>query len=111
MEIIATNVHPQVNNFKRSGGENFMSNELDEAQERGRITTIGFAHIRSSLGYDEGKLSLETSEGMSLAYQMGILVCMGIEGDELMTQEQKLLSDSRKLIAHNSFVKRNQYGP
>ncbi|MDP1722663.1 MAG: hypothetical protein Q8L37_05630 [Candidatus Gottesmanbacteria bacterium] len=79
-----------------------MSEEQNEAQERERITTIGLEHIRNALGYDEGKLTIGTAQGKELAYQMGLIVCVGIDDSEaLMRQEADMLNHARGLIALN----------
>lgn len=84
-----------------------MDYELDEKSEREKIIDIGFSHILTKLGYKEGGLISWTTQGEHLSYDMGVLACMGIEGDELMAQETDLLNRAKALIEQNRQDERN----
>lgn len=74
----------------------------DEQEATAKLMSIGFEHIRKSLGYKKGNLTLETDEGKMLAHAMGVLVQSGIEdSDEFVAQEANLLENVKYLIRKN----------
>lgn len=78
-----------------------MTYELDEKSEREKIIDIGFAHILKKTGYEKVGLIFWATEVENILYDMGVLACMGIEGDELKAQEIDLLNRAKALIEQN----------
>ena len=79
-----------------------MSDENNNTTERESIIQIGFDHIRTRLGYRDEELVLWSDEGKNLAYEVGIIICVGTDSsDELSQQEAMLLDRARLLIEVN----------